>query len=82
MRHCHDCEKDMCNQCIDGHDCRIPQTIDDFIESLSTPLANCLVNYGYWLTGESTTDTQIVFEFTSSKAPRMEVRIDKDMRHE
>jgi len=82
MRHCNDCEKDMCNQCIDGHDCQIQQTIDDFIESLSNPLATALAPFGYWLTEESTTDTQIVFEFTSSEAPRIEVRIDKDMKHD
>jgi len=73
MRHCNDCEKDMCNQCIDGHDCT---PIENFIEKLNEPLAEALANFGYYFASESEKDGQRIFEFRSSEAPRMEVRID------
>ena len=50
---------------------------EEFIKSLSTPLAEALVQFGYWMTEERDTETQKIFEFTSQDAPRMEVRLDK-----
>ena len=54
----------------------MPET-EDFIVKLSTPLAEALSLFGYWLTEERVSDTAIIFEFTSQDAPRLEVRIDK-----
>jgi hypothetical protein len=75
MRHCYECEKDMCTQCIDGHECK---PIHKFIERLNEPLAICLANFGYYFASESEKDGQMIFEFLSEEAPRMEVRIDKE----
>lgn len=52
-------------------------TTEDFIKSLSDPLAEALNQFGYWFSAEKDTETQKIFEFTSADAPSLEVRIDK-----
>ena len=79
MVRCYGCEADMCKHCRINHDCQklINERTEEFIKKLDPHLCAALKEFGYSFVGESTTDEQVIFEFTSSMAPRMEVRIDK-----
>ena len=55
----------------------MPEPLEEFIERLSTPLAEALVQFGYSFVAERESDTSRIFEFISADAPNLEVRIDK-----
>ena len=73
-RHCGECEKDICDKCIEGHDCK---PLEDFLKKLSSPLAEALGQFDYYFAAESVTDTERIFEFLSADNPRIEVRIER-----
>ncbi len=79
LRHCHGCETDMCGHCRINHNCQkiMDDRLEEFIKKLSPPLADVLEKFGYSVNDERVADGQKIFEFTSSDAPRIEVRLDK-----
>ena len=90
LPHCKDCvsECDICHEVFCGmlvqddsgilycEECK-KESIESFVEHLSEPLAKALSQFGYSMVGERKKDGQLIFEFISQDAPRLEMRIGK-----